>query len=329
MASLFYAENKKHLYQSTTNSFFADVFAYGFVIASTTCSQSNVDVQNIVIGCQNPLGTKNFQQNLNCKLCNELVKNVFDDRNRLEQQAHNLNPNYSVQTPSSETVDHLFGTEGKANGACKMVCNQCVFTDIKQDLQVKMIEECDISTESFNSAFVSGMSEQAYNKIKEHKDILNKTGNNLQSEDDFKSVAINVSNTIFDMSTTELKNCVKQSVLAAQNIKIDPKSTSLLVTNIFQNSSVSLVSSIVSRLVNDDQFKKAISYDEQAAEIEKITDLNDFIDDLEETVKSMEDVMMTLFGRIMLITIGILFIGIIISFYLLQSRVNSTLDNFT
>ena len=316
MLARFYAlDDNGQLDSSTANSIVANTVAYGYVIANVQCQQSFVDEQVQDFECTNAVIGNLVQNSKNCKECKALAAQVAQSRAALEEDAHKLNPDYVIQKvdPALETA--YTGPGGDANaGVCKYICEQCVVENVSQNIQMRIVEECSsrVTQDEFINAFTSGMSIQAENEINRHLNQLKSTGLDIKSQDDVKRLALEMATTIRDMTTITQLSSLNQDALNIQETKITPGSTSVAIQNSTQAISMSMFASLVSRRYTDLNVQTSIGYDIQQKTIQIETSFSDLVKELETTVKTMNTLLLSTVGKIMITLVALLLVIMII-----------------
>ena len=311
----FYAlEDKGQLGGSSAGGIVTNIISYGYVVSNLQCRQAFVADQTIEIDCDNDiLGNVVRLNNANCDACKTLAQQVAADRAKLEAEAAAANPAYVPQTVSSDLESRYQGQlPDGADGICKYVCLQCVADNIDQNIQMRIAAECKVDTDEFISAWTSGMSSQAEQEIRKHQTALKGTGLNIRNDEDIKSLALSVANTIRQMTTVEMLNALNQNALIVQETKIDPGSTSVVVQNVSQAISISMFASIVNKNYTDSHVQAAIDFKQREQTIQIETNFYDLVRDLEQSVKTIEKLMSTVVGQIMVALGAILMVVLLI-----------------
>jgi hypothetical protein len=314
LTRLYMLEQNGQLDASTTNGIIANIISYGYTTASVRCQQSFINQQTQEIDCSNTvIGDIVRTQNPNCDECKALAKQVAESRDNLEAEAHRLNPTYLPQTVDPEIAAVYFGLrDDHADGICKYTCLQCVAEDVSQNIQMRITADCQVDTEEFINAFVNGMSLQAENELTQHQDALASTGLKIQSQDDVKTLSIQIADTIRQMTLVKQLNGLNQDALNIQNIRINPGSTSVAIQNAKQAISVSMFASLISKTYTDTNVKNSIDFDINQKLVEVETSFNDLVTSLQTTVKTMEDLLVNTIGKIMITLAALLLIIIMI-----------------
>jgi len=314
LLSRFYELDRKGaLHGNTANGVVSTIVAYGISTASTTCTESFEGDQTIDLECNNPVIGNLVRNNKNCKNCREQVATLIQEREYLEEKAHQLNPNYQKQVPSPALLDQLKGPQGDyTNGICAYVCDQCVIKDVSQTLQLNMTEKCEVKTRNFRNAFVSGMIDQAAAEITRHQDALNATGANIQTQDNVKSLAVHVANSIQQITNTKVLTQIHTQALTVQSMVIAPDSTSVVLQNVKQNMTVNMVASMVSKMYTDTQMKSSIDFSDHEEEVALQTSFLDLLKDIELSVEKMSQLLLQTVGKVMITIVAILMIMVMI-----------------
>lgn len=314
LARLYKLEENGQLDATTANSIVSTVISYGYTVATVQCEQAFTDAQVIDLECTNPKGPL-VEKNPNCLECQKLAQQAVDSRNQLEQEAKRRNPKYQVQTVSDDVKAAYFGAKGDfSDGVCVYVCFQCVAENISQNIQMKIVEECasNIGNEPFINAFVSGMSLQAESELSKYTDQLRSTGLNIKNQDDIKRLSIEMANTLEQMTDITQLNALNQSALNIQETKIEPGSTSVVIQNSEQAITVSMFASLISRTYSNTSVQNSIDYQVQQQVIEVETSFADLLKKLETTVRTMDKLLISTVGKIMITLVALLLTVLII-----------------
>lgn len=310
LSRLYLLEENGQLDTSTTNGIVANIISYGYTTASVQCKQSFVNQQTQEIDCNNKIiGDIVRTQNPNCDECKALAKQVADSRDALELEAHKLNPSYVPQIVDPEIKLAYFGLlPDGSDGICKYTCLQCVAENVSQNIQMKITADCAVDTEEFINAFVSGMSLQAENELTKHQAALQSTGVAIQSQDDIKTLSIQIADTIRQMTLVKQLNGLNQDALNIQQIKVNPGSTSVAIQNAQQAISLSMFASLVSKTYSDTNIKNSISFDTNKKVVQVETSFTDLVNSLQTTVETMEALLINTIGKIMITLVALLLI---------------------
>ena len=298
---------------TSASGIIADIVSFGFVSASLSCKQNFIDSQQISVNCDNADLGAAVSQNPNCIDCKAKMQAVIDLRNKLEQDAHAKNPGYTIQVADPALVSKFNGRNPNNNdGICKYACLQCVIEDVEQTLQMNIDASCQTNTNSFISAFTSGMSYQAEYHLTQQQEALKSSGIDITSQNDIKNLSIQVSDSIVQMTQNVSLNALQQQALNIQSTIIEPESTSVVIDHLVQTISLSMFATLASATYNDTRMKDAINYEQQLQTITIETSFSDLIKQLEQSTKTMSGLVLTLVGEILISIIALLLTGIII-----------------
>jgi len=312
---------------STANGIIANIVSYGYTIANVQCKQAFVAEQEFSLNCNNTVIGDKVQNNPNCLACKALAKQVADSRTQLEKDAHARNPNYQIQVLDPAIAQSYFGVEFttgqadnttassvSADGVCKYVCEQCVAENVSQNIQMRMVEECQsrIGGEEFINAWTSGMSLQAETELTKHQAGLKSTGVDIQNQDDIKTLSIEMSDTIRQMTVTRQLTGLFQDAVNIQEMKVTDGSTSVVLQNVTQSLTVSMFASLVARTYNDTNIQNSIDYASQRKTVQINTNFSDLVKSLETTVKTMDNLLLSTVGKIMIIVVALLLLIMIV-----------------
>lgn len=308
IARLYALEGNGQLDASTAGGIIANVVAYGYTIATLTCQQAFVNQQLFDLECNNSAGEL-VPKNPNCVACKKLAALVAADREKLEEDAHKRNPNYTPQKVNPQIAESYFGVLGDhSDGICKYVCEQCVFENLSQNIQMQLLAECDETTKTFTSAFVQGMSVQAEVSLTQHQQALKTTGLEIQNQEDIKSLSIEMANTIYQMTTVKMLTGLKQSAFNVQEMRVSKDSTSVMVQNGAQGITTSMFASIVSRVYTNTSVQDSINYQDKAETIQIETSFTDLVNSLQSTVTTIETLLINTIGKIMITLLAMIMI---------------------
>lgn len=293
---------------SSPNSIIANVISYGFIQASYTCQQSFVNQQSQDIQCDDNVTGERVRNNINCHLCTEQAKALVQKREALEAKARQLNPNYTPQTVSEVSARNYNGYANTyVDGICRYVCQQCVVENTQQNIQMRITAECKYDTQDFRTAFLKGMSLQAQTELSRMVEALRNTGAKLSSQADLDQAAFNMAFSLTQITSDKQLSSMRSAALNLQKMSIAPHSTSVVIQNASQSISASAFTSLISHMYTDSNVKNAIRYDTVAPGIDKVTNLNDTIRRLSNAATTIQDLLTTTLGQIVLILIALFF----------------------
>lgn len=308
IARLYALEGNGQLDASTTNGIISNVVAYGYTIATLTCQQAFVDQQILDLECKNALGPL-VETNPNCLRCKALAAEVAADREKLEDEAHQLNPNYVKQVVDPAIAASYFGVLGDhGDGVCKYVCEQCVFENLSQNIQMQMVAECDSNTKTFTSAFVQGMSVQAEVALTQHQEALKTTGVDIKTQEDIKSLSVEMANTIYEMTTVKMLSALKQRAFNIQNMTVNSNSTSVMVQNGTQGLTTSMLASLTAQVFNNTSVQNSINYSVLSQLVQVETNFTDLVNSLQTTVDTIETLLINTVGKVMITLLAMIMI---------------------
>ena len=305
MTTLYYLDKHGQLDSSTANGIVNSVVAYGYTTAVTQCSQSFVINQETSIECDrtNFGDLERFSDNTSCKKCKSYIAQIIKERQDLEDDAHRKNPKYKKQQAIKAARDLM---SNKDDGVCQYVCMQCIARNVNQNISVNLVQSCDTSNNDFRTAFTTGMSYQAEHELQKHQNAMKGAGYQMQKDNDIQNMAIQMSDSITKMTKTSILNTLKTTALVIQRDSIESGSTSTVIQNAKQQISVSMFSSLTSEIYSDESLKNSLDYKnaEKAVKLEK--SFSDLIKDLNQTVHTMEDLLTSLIGKILITVVALL-----------------------
>ena len=125
-------------------------------------------------------------------------------------------------------------------------------------------------------------------------------------------MSVQIANSIIQMTTNSSMDSLKQDALLIQSTKIGSGSTSVVLQNVEQSMSISMFASLASATYNDNVMKNSINYSVLVQQIEIETNFNDLVKDLDATVHTMDDLLLSLVGKMMITIIALLATALII-----------------
>jgi hypothetical protein len=313
LATLYFLDSHGQLANSSANGIVSSVVSVGFITASLTCKQSFISSQLLSANCDNAVLGDAVANNVNCIDCKAKMQAVVDLRNKLEADAHQINPNYLIQTPDPILLKQFNGNFGdRSDGICQYACLQCLVKDVEQTLQTTIDVSCQTSTNSFISAFTTGMSNQAEAELTKHQEALKNAGYDITSQSDIKSLSIQMADSITQMTQNVSLNALQQQALNIQETIIEPESTSVVIQHLVQSISLDMFSTLASATYNDARVQDAVNYTEQVKTIQIETSFNTLIRQLESSASTMEGLVLSLVGKVLISLVAMLLLGIIL-----------------
>ncbi len=313
LATLYFLDSHGQLSNSSANGIVSSVVSVGFITASLTCKQSFISSQILSTNCNNAVLGDAVRKNINCVDCKAKMQEILDLRNKLENDAHQINPNYIIQTPNPNLLKQFNGnSDDHDDGICQYACLQCLVKDVEQTLQTTIDVTCQTNTNSFISAFTTGMSNQAEAELTKHQEALKNAGYDITSQNDIKSLSIQMADSITQMTQNVSLNALQQQALNIQQTIIEPESTSIVIQHLVQSITLDMFSTLASATYNDARMMDAIGFEEQVKTIQIETSFTTLIKQLEASASTMESLVLSLTGKVLISIISMLLIGIIL-----------------
>jgi len=269
LAALYKADESVGLVGSTAQTVISNIVAYGYMYATTQCNQGSYIKQSINIQCDDAKGVL-VSSNKNCRYCQNQVEAIIADRNSLEQNTALFNPNYKIQSYTSQQLYDLRAT-------CNYVCSQCVVMNLRQELSANMTISCDVSSETFQKGFLLGMQTQANIEVAQNASKLIQMGMQVRDKNEIDHFSMTMVDSLKQIITTTKLESLKQQAIMVQELTIEPGSTSVLVQNLSQNLSLVMYSSLISSELSMSKLKVAIDYKDKAEILQLKTDLDAII----------------------------------------------------
>jgi len=325
LGSLFYLEDQGELPHRTATNIVTNVVSYGFTVATQECKQGAVAEQTLEMDCDSEMGDKVFT-NFNCERCKARVEKYLSERAKLDQDAHDLNPDYAVPELDSDTKKKLEGSftgsdEIYKDGICKFQCMQCVARKIYQEFQLEMIQECDVTQSTFISAFTSGMSRQAERELADHTNKLRKMGFDIKTQDDLSYLGIHIANTIRQITKSELLTSLRSGVIALQGITVGDDSTSVVIQKFKQSASINMLATLVETFYGRTEFKQNLGYIGHDGDnpgilqdaVAKNYSFSDLLHEAVQSVNTLKGLLRSMIGKLMVTLVAVL-IGALLVF---------------
>lgn len=313
LSRLYFLDSKGQLDGSSATEIVSNIVAFGFIQASATCDQGFIVDQEVKLECNDAAKAAAVRSNPNCTYCLQQVAAMLADRNNLEQQATARNPNYEPQVASPDVLQSIQGSlPDQTDGACKYVCLQCIAKNIDQNIQMSITENCNVSTQAFLTAFDNGLNSAAQQALKQNQDKLVQNGITIATDPDLARAAIHMTDTIKGITSIQTLEKLKQFALVAQAIQIDPLSTSVVLQNVRQAISLTMMASMSAKVYTDSEVKAKINYDGLSGEIAKDFEAVDLIQSLEQSIETIQDALSNTAVRLALILIIILVIVVLL-----------------
>jgi hypothetical protein len=240
--------------------------------------------------------------NSNCTYCKAQIERVIQDRLALEAL---------TSSPQEFTPQQLHDLRS----TCNYVCAQCVVMDVKQELSATMTADCDVTSSSFEKAFLYGMQNQAKIEVEQNKARLQQLGNDLQTQQQIDNFSSNMVTTIRNIITTDTLNSLKQQAILMQELVIEPGSTSIVVQNLTQRLSLVMYASLVSSELTQARMQVAIDYATKSKVLQLQTQLDKAVSTSKEAVVTVYNLLGTVIKQIPAIFIVILCVIILAIFY--------------
>jgi hypothetical protein len=304
---LYVLEGQGKLNGASAQGLINSIIAFGYSVSSLQCSLAFDVDQEISLGCNSSKGAL-VENNHNCVMCKKRMGEFMADRLKLEKDAHNLNPKYTIQVPDPDFIKKIEGVSAEkyASGICRHVCLQCVAENLDQVLQLKISNTCDVHDQNFVTSFVSGMSLQAAQSISEHKQALKDTGVNIKNDEDITNFSIEMANTIVQITKSYHLNSLHTNALLVQNTTIDDESTSVVIANVKQSIGVDMIASLVSSMYTTTNIQTAIAFDLQQKLTQEETNFNDLVKTLTATVDTFKELLLHTAGKLIITVVVIL-----------------------
>jgi hypothetical protein len=313
LTALYNLDEHGQLDSSSATGIVSNIVSYGFTVATIQCQQAFFADQQIEIDCENPVIGAAVKNNPNCARCKEIVQAIIDAREMLDADAAQLNPNYVPTSPSQRAVDVVNGDlPSHDDGLCQYACLQCIAQNVRQNLQMTVDANCETYAQSYITAFTTGMSYQAEFELTKHQNALKNAGFDITKKEQITDMSIQIADSIIQMSLNKTLNNLQQDAFAIQSTRIGSGSTSIVLQNVEQSMSLSMFTSLASSTYNETVMKNAINYNVLVKEFEIQTNFNDLIKDLDATVQTMEDLLLSLVGKMLITIVALLATALVI-----------------
>ena len=310
LSRLYALEHQGQLGTKSVNGIVNNIIAFGYTVATTRCQQAYVAQQTIDFSCVGKEAGESVANNPNCAYCQKVIKDLVAGRVELEKEAARKNTNYKPQK-ANEALENAVTTDLTEN-ICQYMCQQCVMRNVEQDLQMRIVDSCEINTENFMDAFEAGMTSAAKAALASNSKSMAKAGINIQNQDNLNSFSEQISNTLRSMTTINLLNSLKSDALVAQNITVDPNSTSVVLQNIKQSINVSMMASLTSRYYTDASIQDSIDYQNVASSLNQLTNFEDVFAKFTASISTFSSLLSDTLTRILMLLALFAALGLLI-----------------
>lgn len=299
--------------KGTTTSLVANVISYGFVMAAIECKQAFLVDQTLSLNCDNSELGELVANNKNCTLCKDVVSQIINDRKKLEKEAMGLNNGF-IPTPIAERVLNVVNgnLDTKDDGLCQYMCMQCVARNVNQNITIRLSQDCSVTDSDFIRSFATGMSHQAEQEVNKHQKTLNAAGYNINTTQDVKTLAVQLRDSIVDITTDCSLHSLRTSALLAQTLVVRSGSTSVVIENSSQSISLAMFSSITSDIFTETYIKNGVRYSDLESSIREQTNFKDLLIEAEATVKTIGNLLESTIGKILITILAMVLLGIVV-----------------
>lgn len=318
IAAFYKADESAGLIGSTANTVITNIIAYGLMYATTTCEQGSYIRQSVSIDCDTNKGNL-VSANKNCTYCRTQIERIIQDRLTLENQAASyVGSTYEPQEFTAEQLHDLRST-------CNYVCSQCLVIDLHQDLSATMTADCDVTSNTFQKAFVFGMQNQAKIEISRNKQRLQQLGMKVQNDNDIDHFSFTMVETIRNIITSSTLNSLKQQAILTQDVVVESGSTSIVIQNLSQRLSLVMYSTLVASEISQARMQVAIDYATKSKVMELQSQLDQFIAQSSYVGLTIYNLLISVVRQVPSIIIVLISLIILFVFYWTFARAKGTL----
>lgn len=326
IGALFALENQGELGGKSVKQIVNNVFSYGYSKATLTCQQAFIATQTIDINCDKPGQGAKVKANPNCQLCLVRTRKWLNSRKKLDLDANQLNPNYSIPK-DVRGLNNILGVDGKVleedflvgdSGICQYVCEQCVALNLDQNIQFQINANCSVETPEFRRAWAGAMTEKAGQELSQHMKALQKTSETGKLQD----LSIRLSNSITSITKTNTLVELRDQALIYQGIVVQPNSTSVVLQNVKQAVSMKVVADLSGAIYTSKQLAILSNSNLTAKVADLSLTLNDLYKELSDTYQAMQTILQDTLGQIVISIAAILITFILIFAVLVYMRSN-------
>lgn len=278
----------------------SNLVAYGYIESHVRCNAMFVVDQSVSLACKSPLGLQGrpFVTNKGCQLCQSVVQSVLDARASLDKDVEANNSRYTPTMASQETTKRLTGTTNNyEDGVCRYQCMQCVAEGLSQDLRFFLQNSCDYGNQDFKTAFVNSVADQA-------QSLMSGTVYDSGSPD----FTVNIAQAIADITTVDVLTTITQQVFVVQSVRIRDNSSSVILQNVNQSVSLSMVTQFASDIMTEENIKNSIDFDIREKSTVVDAQLALILKNISDETKTMGIMIENTIGYFIVSGISILFI---------------------
>lgn len=262
-----------------------------------------------------------------CTFCLQKLKEIYDARVQLEQDALGANPNYVVQAANSFLENQMLtGGSFQVNdsqgldpvpptntsktlpslGPCTGMCSDVVASNIFQNQSFIAKQDCNVDN-SVADNIQQDVSSQITAFLKNQEDVFGQLSNAFTSNT--SSISNNLSTSMVQNITNNFTNTLHQEVKNNQTINIT--GNSILTFNVSQSYTATQVGVLNVTNTVVDQLRQSADYSIAQHLINKNDTIGDISKDFLRVITSMGDLVDTLTTQLLII-VGALLTGVIL-----------------
>ena len=284
--------------------FIISTLSRSFFNATSNCQRSSQLTSTVDIDC-GPTGPS-YETTSACQLCKAMqvgLPAVFD---AMQDEAIARDPSLTKQTlaPGTDWV-----SEFPSQDTCRFLCNACAISGTSQVNHLSMNAECAEIDASFQETMQTQMEAIIRNKLNSHAEQLERVNSGI----DTGIVSAEMSSDLMVYFNTTIKVDVVASILALQEIRIEPGSESIVVSDTSQAFTIDMITSVMNRLATENNLLNQAqieAYDEYYSDNSALLS-NGAEDSLNQSLNSVADLWDSLSGRIVLIGVAVLGLAVV------------------
>lgn len=274
-----------------------------------------------------------------CLQCLKLMNDIVESRSELEQTTLQSHPSYKPQTAREELVELLqtggvttVGEGSSSNplsqiGACNLVCKSQVVSNIAQNAQYKMTQNCSVDSNLTNE-MTQNLSTSINDYMKNQQDIFGQL-ENLFSKNS-QSLSANLATAMSQNVETVVNNTLENDINNVQLTSVSGHS--VYVANVKQSFSINSVTDLFATNDITNQLRQSASYSIAQSELNKNDSIGDLSKDILQIIKNLTDILEDTVTRAFYVAV-IVILGLLIAFFVLfassqkfRKAINSEVD---
>ena len=274
-----------------------------------------------------------------CLQCLKLMNDIVESRSALEQTTLKLHPQYKPQTAREELVELLqtggvttVGEGSSSNplsqlGACNLVCKSQIVSNIEQNAQYKMTQNCSVDSNLTND-MNQNLSTSIQDYMKNQQDVFGQFENLFTKNS--QSLSAKLASSLTQNVETVVNNTLETDINNLQLTSVSGHSA--YVANVQQSFNINSVTDLFATNDITNQLRQSATYSIAQSELNKNDSIGDLSKDVLQIIKNLTDILENTVTRSFYVAV-IVILGLLIAFFVLfassqkfRKAVNSEVD---